>query len=307
MADQKAQDAPDRSALASAFTGHVSTTRAGNGAKILAAVLAAALAAGLVVGAGYLTRPQKHSGAASAPSGQVTVTAPATAPSGQVTVTAPATAPAPTAAPAIAPAPAPTAVLPAAPSAAPSLPQAQATPEAGGAPGFTAMTGYGCGPTSSAAFTEHGRWSDGLNGFISVPAGGPRGEGCDGSFDAMPMSGSTAYDDPSNYALWTFRTAPVVRGTCDLEVYVPASSSIERVGGNPAVYQVFDSAGTAGPPLGSFNVDQVANGGRWVTEPGWAITGGALTVKLDSFGVDWSGNSPTYAHIAVSAVVATCS
>lgn len=169
------------------------------------------------------------------------------------------------------------------------------------------MAGYGCGSTWSAAFTEHGRWTDGLNGFISAPSGGPRAQGCDGSFDAMPMSGSTANDDPSNYALWIFRTAPVVRGTCDLKVYVPASSSIEQVGGNPAVYQVFASAGTAGQELGSFNVDQVANSGRWVTEPGWPITDGTLTVKLESYGVDWSGSSSTHAHIAVSAVVMTCS
>jgi translation initiation factor IF-2 len=122
----------------------------------------------------------------------------------------------------------------------------------------------------------------------------------------MPMSGSATADDPANYALWTFRTGPIVHGVCHINVYVPDDSSLEHVGGNPAVYQVFGSAGTSGTPLGSFGVDQPSNRGRWASRHNWRISGGELTVKLLSRGIDWTGSGPTYAHIAISAVSLTC-
>ncbi len=177
---------------------------------------------------------------------------------------------------------------------------------AGGKKTFAAVTGYGCPSAGGATFSEHGRWTDGLNGFIAVNSGGQHADGCNGSFDAMPMSGSTTYDDPGNYALWTFHTAPVVRGICHINVYVPTDTSLEHVGGHPADYQVFGSAGTSGHELGAFDVDQIFNRGRWASRHNWPITNGTLTVKLDSYGIDWSGNSPTYAHIAISAVSLTC-
>jgi translation initiation factor IF-2 len=168
------------------------------------------------------------------------------------------------------------------------------------------VAGYGCQPSADATFTEHGRWTDGLSGFISVGAGGPNAAGCDGGFDAMPMSGSMSHNAPGNYALWTFRTGLVQQQTCDVSVYIPADSSDEHVGGNPAVYQVFGSAGPAGPELGAFDINQPARRGGWVSEPGWPITAGQLTVRLDSYGIDWAGNTETHAHIAVSAIRVTC-
>ncbi len=193
------------------------------------------------------------------------------------------------------------------PPAASSPPTARTTATRdNGSTQFTAVVGYGCPPLVNARFTEYGRWTDGLSGFISVRADGPYASGCDGAFDAMPMSGSKAYDDPGNYALWTFRTGPLRQGTCDISVYIPADRSVEHVGGNPAVYQVFGSANTEGPDLGTFGIDQLARRGGWVSEPGWPMTTGWLTVRLDSYGIDWSANSMTYAHIAVSAIRLTC-
>jgi hypothetical protein len=168
------------------------------------------------------------------------------------------------------------------------------------------MAGYGCGVTTTASFTEHGWWSQGLDGFIRVPSGGPRAPGCDGSFDAMPMSGSATSDDPDNYAWWSFSTSPVTNGGCNIGVYVPDDPSPQHVGGHPAVYQVYGSPGVSGTPLGSFAIDQPANRGQWVSGGNWPVTGGTLTVKVDSRGIDWNSSGPDYAHIAVSAVRVSC-
>jgi translation initiation factor IF-2 len=266
MTVQQGNDAPDRHGLVSAFAGHVSGARAGAGAKILAAVLVAVLAGGVVVGVGYLTRPARKPAAR--------MHAAAVPPQG--TATPPAKAP------------------------------LVATDRSDGKPKYVAVAGYGCPSSSKASFSEHGWWADGLNGFISVRTGGIRTGGCDGSFAAMPMSGSTTYDDPANYALWTFHTGPVVHGLCHLSVYVPSDASIKHVGGDPAVYEVFGSAGASGPELGGFDVDQISSRGRWVSSHSWPVANGALTVKLNSYGIDWTDSSPTYAHIAVSAVSLTC-
>jgi hypothetical protein len=122
----------------------------------------------------------------------------------------------------------------------------------------------------------------------------------------MPMSGSPTYNDPADYALWIFRTGSGWPGTCDIRVYVPADPSTEHVGGDPAVYQVFGSDSTGGPELGAFEVNQPATRGRWVSEPSWPVTDGWLTVRLDSYGTDWSRGSATHARIAVSAIRVTC-
>jgi hypothetical protein len=171
---------------------------------------------------------------------------------------------------------------------------------------FWAVTGYGCTQNSTATFSEHGRYASGRNGFISVGRGSLTTDGCNGSFDAMPMSGSATADYRGNYALWTFRTGTVTRGVCHLDVYVPDDPNVEHVGGNPAVYEVFQSAGTTGRELGSFGIDQRFNRGRWVSRHNWPVTSGVLTVKLASRGQDWAGRTRTYAHIAVSPVRITC-
>ncbi len=168
-------------------------------------------------------------------------------------------------------------------------------------PSFAAVTGSGCRRDSKARFTEHGR-----SGVINVRSGGLRADGCDGSFDAMPVSGSTTYDNPGTYATWTFHTAPITRGVCHINLYVPDDASTEHVGGHPAIYEVFGAASTSGPELGTFDVDQIFNHGHWVSRHNWRITSGTLTVKLDNRGTGSSGSSRASAHIAMSAVRVTC-
>jgi hypothetical protein len=171
---------------------------------------------------------------------------------------------------------------------------------------FGALAGFGCPQIADAWFSEAGWYADGINGFFRVPAGGWTKQGCRGSFDAMPMSGSATKPYPGNYALWTFRTTPVTSGTCQVAVYVPDDHSIEHVGGNPARYQVFDNIRASGTPAGAFTVDERANVGKWVSVGSYPVTDAILTVKLTSAGQDWHGTVVTHAHLAVAQVIISC-
>jgi hypothetical protein len=188
---------------------------------------------------------------------------------------------------------------------APTQPTGKSEPNVS-ADAYAAVTGYGCQATPAADFHELGWWLQGLDGFLRINSGSPSEPGCDGAYTAMPMSGSATSDDNSNFAVWTFHTSPVTTGTCHIDVYVPDDPSIVHVGGDPAVYQVYDAAWPTGTPLGSFDIDQHFNSGRWASRHNWPVTNGVLTVKLDSRGIDWSGNTETHAHIAVSDISVTC-
>lgn len=179
------------------------------------------------------------------------------------------------------------------------------TPASSPGPYFGALAGYGC-PQSHQARFKAGWYADRNNGFLDLRAGGWRKQGCDGRFDAMPMSGSATKPDPGNYALWTFRTAPLLSGTCQVAVYVPADRSVKEVGGNPARYLVYDSARPSGPPVGSFGIDDFTSLGRWANGGSYPLAGGVLTVKLSSAGLDWRGNVETHAHLPVTQVMAFC-
>jgi hypothetical protein len=172
---------------------------------------------------------------------------------------------------------------------------------------FGALAGYGCPGSPDVSFSVHGVFSDGLDGFSNVRSGGWDRGGCDGQFEAMPMSGSAATGDPSNFALWTFRTGTIVRGTCQVSVYVPHGASIHDVGGDPARYRVYDSAGTSGLVAGSFTVDQLKTRGQWVNTGSYPVTSGVLTVELTSAGQDWVGSVVTHARLAAAQALVFCS
>ncbi|MFG2914378.1 hypothetical protein ACGF0D_15990 [Kitasatospora sp. NPDC048298] len=206
----------------------------------------------------------------------------------------PATRPTTSAAPQAAPPPAP-----AAPPAAPAQP-APAAPAP--QPAFQAVAGFGCsGP--GGHFQEVGAFRQGTDGWVTVNSGGLTGDSCDGRYEAVPMSGDRNKDDNSTYALWTFDVGAAAT-SCGVSVYVPASGSIQQVGGAPAYYTV---AGTAGADLGSFTVDQIGHRGSWVEAGTFRPTGGSLVIRLHNRGQDWTGSGqPTHAHIAAAPVRVTC-
>ncbi|MFE4517530.1 hypothetical protein ACFRMQ_25420, partial [Kitasatospora sp. NPDC056783] len=212
----------------------------------------------------------------------------ATAP--PTTATPPATRPTP-ASPWAAPPPSPAAppVAPAPPAPAPQ-------------PAFQAVAGFGCsGP--GGRFQEVGAFREGADGWVTVDRGGHTGDSCDGRYEAVPMSGDRNKDDNSTYALWTFDVGAGPT-SCGVSVYVPASGSVQLVGGAPAYYTV---AGASGADLGAFTVDQVGHRGGWVDAGTFRPVGGSLVLRLHNRGQDWTGSGrPTHAHIAAAPVRLTC-
>jgi translation initiation factor IF-2 len=194
---------------------------------------------------------------------------------------------------AVATVPASALVLSAAPASAATRDHAQTSGSS-----YRMITGAGCKRDKQVSFSEHGWYVDKRRGFIAVAKGSLRSSRCNGSFDAMPMSGS--------YAIYTFRTSPVHKGICQVRVYIPHDSSTVHVGGDPAHYQVFASATATGKDAGWFTIRQHAHLGRWVDGGNYWVSGGALTVKLHSRGIDYKGSKPDFAHIAVSPIRVSC-
>ncbi|MGW3636019.1 hypothetical protein ACWD7F_39020 [Streptomyces sp. NPDC005122] len=157
------------------------------------------------------------------------------------------------------------------------------------------MAGTGCS-NASTSFHHHGWYADGIKGWRTISTGGYSGSGCNGDYVAVPMSGNLK--DDKNSVVWMFSTGPVSKGTCKLSVYVPNDSNVKDVGGAPAYYTVSDGR--------AFTVNQVKNRGRWVSVGSYAVSGGEINVTMHTRGEDWVGSTKTYAHLAASAIKASC-
>ncbi|WP_371521990.1 hypothetical protein [Kitasatospora sp. NBC_01300] len=183
---------------------------------------------------------------------------------------------------------------PSAPAQPPAKPAQPAPPPA---PSFAAVAGPGC---SGGGAQARGWYDKGQEGWRNN-SGGYSGDGCNGGYYSMPMSGD-ANKDHDNSVVWTFSTGSVTTGTCKLSVYVPNSGDVKAVGGTSSLYTVQSGSGS-----GSFNVNQVGNRGQWVTVGPFQLNGGKLAVTLHDRGQDWQGSDKnTYAHHAASAIRANC-
>jgi hypothetical protein len=164
-------------------------------------------------------------------------------------------------------------------------------------PKFSVVAGPGCG---GGGYSRAGFYTDGRSGWLTG-SDGYSGGGCDGRFDALPMSGDANSDDPSLFARWTFD--PGSHHDCAVTVYTPDNGSRVYVGGSPAHYSIHRvSHGTA---LAGFHIDQPASLGRWVSGRSFTADG-PFYVRLDNTGQDWTGDKKTYAHVAAGRVRATC-
>ncbi|MEV7027899.1 adhesin, partial [Kitasatospora sp. NPDC093558] len=175
-------------------------------------------------------------------------------------------------------------------------PQQPAPPPAKPADPPPVVTVLGPGCSGKGAYRENGRFSKGIEGWIGN-SGGWSGDGCNGSYTSVPMSGDASKDDSSASVVWTFNLGNV--STCALSVYVPASGDVTKVGGHPTYYTV-----QSGGPGRSFVVNQTSSQGSWVDVGSYSY-GGPLAVTLHTRGVDWGGGE-SHAHHAASAIRATC-
>ncbi|MFJ2810004.1 hypothetical protein [Kitasatospora sp. NPDC087271] len=156
------------------------------------------------------------------------------------------------------------------------------------------VTGPYCG-NKSGVYSQKGWFDQGDSGWRSN-SGGYSGDGCNGTYTSVPMSGDGS--DDKNSVVWTFTVDKVT--SCTLDVYIPASGDVKKVGGNPTYYTVQSGSGSS-----DFKINQTSNQGRWVGEGTFQYRG-SLSVTLHTRGQDWVGGNKTYAHHAASAMRVTC-
>ncbi|MGW1680421.1 hypothetical protein [Saccharopolyspora sp. NPDC002376] len=190
---------------------------------------------------------------------------------------------------------------PPAPSAGDNTVRAQETPVPPAGPTFAAVSGPGC---AGGNFSRPGYYTDGDAGWKTAGSGAHAADGCNGSFDSMPMSGDPNKDG-DNAAVWRFTTGDVRQGSCQAWVLVP-QGGITRVGGAPSYYSVYQTDQTSNP-VGDFTVDQVRQQGQWVDVGRFPVSDGRLTIKLHSRGADWNKDGPTYARHAAAQIKLGCS
>ncbi|MEV6649221.1 adhesin [Streptomyces sp. NPDC051219] len=168
-------------------------------------------------------------------------------------------------------------------------------------PSYSSWAGPGC---AGGHYREHGRYHDGDDGWYTVDSGGYRGSSCDGSFSAVPMSGSTTRDY-GNTATWSWRVGTGF-DECSLGVYVPQSHRDRDVAGNPTQYHLLADPEDSGSRYRTFRVDQTIHRGSLVSVGSYEVRGDWFAVQLTDRGQDWGGDGRHDAHHAAAQMHITC-
>ncbi|WP_346143254.1 hypothetical protein [Kitasatospora cinereorecta] len=185
-----------------------------------------------------------------------------------------------------------------------------AQPAAPAKPTYSAVAGVGCSDKSTDVYLKDADFSKGSAGWLRSSTGGYRGDGCDGSYVAMPMSGDANKYDGGQGVLWHFDfRSKFTNASCTMQIYVPANSDKEYVGGNPSHYFLWNKRydyGMSMTPLNSFDISQTGNRGSWVNAGTFAVDSGLVTLKLVNTGVDFGSTSVNHAHHAAAPVKLSC-
>jgi hypothetical protein len=163
------------------------------------------------------------------------------------------------------------------------------------APSYSAFAGWGCTGATDHGFEAHGRTKQ----WLTVAQGGWSGNGCNSTFETIPMSGKATTDIGEQYVQWWF--VPATGGQCRVQVYVPKSTSTTDAGATAVHFAVM--AGRTGATYADFTIDESANAGQWVDGGSFPLHGGELAVRLTDRGVPQHKGD----RIAISAVRVTCS
>jgi hypothetical protein len=171
---------------------------------------------------------------------------------------------------------------------------------------FSALTGPGCLSSPGAAYDRANRW-DSAQGTASwsTRQGGHTQEGCDGGYEAIPVSGSPGHGD-GQYAYWSFAPGyPDAR--CEIYVHVPDDESPLWVADTEAVYQIFSGPVPEGDAIAVFGLVQSQVRGAWVQVTGFTSPTEEFTVQLTNVGEDpLADQEDASAHVAASAVRTSC-
>jgi hypothetical protein len=169
-----------------------------------------------------------------------------------------------------------------------------ASATAAAAPSYSAFAGWGCPGATDHGFEAHGRTKQ----WRTVADGGWSGNGCNSTFETIPMSGSATKDSGKEYVQWWF--TPSTGGQCRVQVYVPKTTSKTATAATAVHFAVM--AGRTGATYADFTLDQAANVGQWADGGTFPLHGGELAVRLTDRGVPQHKGD----RIAVSAVRVTC-
>ncbi|NKZ00959.1 hypothetical protein [Nocardiopsis alborubida] len=172
---------------------------------------------------------------------------------------------------------------------------------------FLAVAGPGCQASPGASYANEGRWdsAEGTASWATRP-GGYAQEGCDGGYEALPVSGDPERGN-GQYATWTF-TPGEAGVACELYVHVPDDESPLWISPGEAKYQLFSGPAAEGSPVAVFGIDQAGIRGGWVQVTGFTSPTEEFTVQLTNAGTDaLADQEHASSHVAASAVRASCS
>ncbi|MEU2762310.1 adhesin [Streptomyces sp. NPDC006863] len=166
---------------------------------------------------------------------------------------------------------------------------------------FTQWAGPGC---ATGTYEERGRFESGDAGWYTVENGGFDGDGCDGRFSAIPMSGSPT-EDRGSTATWSWHLG---RGfsACALTVFVPDSGRPRDAAGEPTVYRVLSDPDDADSAYTGFAVLQTEHRGSEVPVRSYPVKGDVFAVQLIDRGRDWGDARRVGAHHAAAQMRASC-
>ncbi|MEV0957929.1 hypothetical protein AB0I97_18990 [Streptomyces sp. NPDC049951] len=168
---------------------------------------------------------------------------------------------------------------------------------------YTGVVGHGCPTPSGGGYKQVNYFSDGTAGWYTRTTGAWTGNGCSGSYAAVPMSGSTSTDGESR-VMWWWRPGTEAR-TCQISVFIPHSNTTLYVGGHPSTYHVLVDANDRTTKYSSFTVNQAGLRGQWIGVGTFPVKGSTIGVKLLDRGDDWSSGWGK-AHHAAAQMKATC-
>jgi hypothetical protein len=175
-------------------------------------------------------------------------------------------------------------------------------PEEARGPAYSAWAGPGC--TGGGIYSEENRFSDGDDGWYTVSSGGHRGDGCDGRFTAVPMSGRSTKDG-SGRATWSWYVGSGY-DTCSVAVVVPDSGRERDVAGRPTTYNVLSDPDDPGSVVKVFEIDQTELRGSGLVVEKVPVHDQKLTVQLVDRGEDQGDGDRSGAHHAAAQMRAEC-
>ncbi|MEU3603085.1 hypothetical protein ABZ714_30900 [Streptomyces sp. NPDC006798] len=161
---------------------------------------------------------------------------------------------------------------------------------------YSHLIGLGC---NTPGFATGDWYEDKKEGWLKH-WGSTKGNGCNGLFYSMPMSGSSKSD--GIWAQWKFSTGKVEKGLCAVRVYIPNVGDNDYVGGTPAHYTVYRAfTQKSSNQIGTFRINQPSRLGQWVDAGTYRISGGKISVVLDN-----RGSGADNRHAAAAPVRVDC-